>query len=64
MASVENENGGLKRLQMKAPLVLSGSSVVYLRVLTGREVFGAELQRHVTGRRLCGSIVPKRATSI
>lgn len=30
----------------------------------GREVFGAELQRPVTGRAVCGSIVPKRATSI
>ena len=30
---------------MKAPLVLYGSPAVHLRVLAGRGVFGAELQR-------------------
>lgn len=30
----------------------------------GREVFGAELQRPVTGRAMCGSIVLQRSTSI
>lgn len=30
----------------------------------GREVFVAELQRPVTGRAVCGSIVLKRSTSI
>ncbi len=63
-ARIENENGVVKRGHMKAPLVLSGSQVVHLRVLPGREVFGAELQRPLTGRCVCGITVPKRAISI
>lgn len=54
--SVENENGGLKRLQMKAPLVLSGSQSSAFE--------GTDWQRGVwsraskAGRRVCGSAVP------
>lgn len=42
---MENENGGFKYQQIKAPLVFSESPAVYLRVLIGRGVFGAERQR-------------------
>lgn len=49
---------------MKASLLLSGSPVVHLRVLTGSGVFGVELQRLVRGRGVSGSFVPNRATTI
>lgn len=55
---MENENG-LKHQQIKAPLVFSESPVVHLRVLMGRWVFGAELQRLEEG--VCVSIVAKRS---
>lgn len=47
--SAENENGVPKRCKMKVPVVLSGSLLVSLRVLTGRKAIAAEHQRLLLG---------------